>query len=100
MTGKIQFGVASAAIAQVIVPALAFSPEGATGTDPMPPGTVTLLELWPMPLPLLEPSLLQAAKAIMLAIARVSPAAILLRNFVGHPSMRHSRVRSALRPSG
>ena len=72
MTGKIQFGVASGAIAQVIVPALTFSPEGATGTDPMPPGTVTLPVLL-LPPPLLEPPLLQAASTIMLAIARAQP---------------------------
>ena len=39
MTGKIQFGVAPGCIPQVIVPALTFAPAGATGIDPMPPGT-------------------------------------------------------------
>jgi hypothetical protein len=93
MTGKIQFGVAPGAIAQVIVPALTFSPEGATGTDPMPPGTVTLPVLLLSPPPLLEPPLVQAASAIMLAIARASPATfLLLRNFVGPPLSRHSRL--------
>ena len=91
MTGQIQFGVASGAIAQVIVPALTFSPEGATGTDPMPPGTVTRPVLL-LPPPLLEPPLLQAASAIMLAIARASLATCLLRNFVGPPSLRHSSL--------
>src|SRR5437762_11519167 len=85
MTGRIQFGVASGAIAQVIVPALTFSPEGATGTDPMPPGTVTLPVLL-LPPPLLEPPPLQAASTIMLAIARASPTTLLLQNLVG-PSL-------------
>src|SRR6516225_1974238 len=86
MTGKIQSGVASAGIAQVIVPALAFSPTEATGTDPMPPGTVTL----PEPLsvdPLPEPPLLQAASTVVHAIARASLATFVLRNFVGPPSV-------------
>ena len=92
MTGKIQFGVASAAIAQVIVPALTFSPDGATGTDPMPPGTVTLPEPWSLPTPLTEPPWLQAASAVMLATARASLATFLLRDFVGLASSGHSRL--------
>ena len=39
-----------------------------------------------------EPPLLQAASTIMLAIARASPVTFLLRNFVGPPSLRHSRL--------
>src|SRR5437867_12759501 len=96
MTGKIQLGVAPGDIPQVIVPALTLAPAGATGTDPIPPGTVTLLAVL-LPPPLLEPLLLQAASAVRLATARATPATlVLLRYFViGPPSVR-SRLRSVL----
>ena len=90
MTGKIQFGVAPGAIAQVIVPAFFVPPAGATGIDPMPPGTLTTLELLLLLPPLLLPLLLQAASAVMLATARATPATlVLLRYFIiGPPSVR------------
>src|SRR5712672_901311 len=97
MTGKIQLGVAPGCIPQVIVPALTFAPAGATGIDPIPPGTVTLLAVL-LPPPLLEPLLLQAASAVMLATARARPATVsLLRNLItGPPCVRWSRLRSIL----
>src|SRR6266700_2921675 len=96
-TGKIQLGVAEGCIDQVIVPAFFVPPEAASGTDPIPPGTVTLPALVLPPLPLLEPLLLQAASAVMLATARATPATlVLLRYFIiGPPSVR-SRLRSVL----
>ena len=95
-TGRIQFGAVPGSIAQVIVPALIFSPVGAIGTDPIPPGTVTLPAVL-LP-PLLELLLLlQAASAVMLATARASPAIVLLRSLIiGPPSWRCSRVWSVL----
>src|SRR6185437_3411606 len=86
MTGKIQFGVAPGAIAQVMVPAFFVSFAGATGIDPMPPGTLTTLELLLLLLPPPpEPLLLQAARAVMLAAARAIPATFLLRNIIYPP---------------
>ncbi len=81
-------GVAPGCIPQVIVPALILAPGAASGTDPIPPGTVTLPELV-LPPPLL-PLLLQAASAVMLATARATPATlVLLRYFIiGPPSVR------------
>ena len=71
----------------MIVPALTFSPAGATGISPMPPATLTVVALLP-PL-LLEPLLLQAARAVMPATARATPATFVLRNFIiGPPSSR------------
>src|SRR5689334_14753162 len=104
MTGKIQFGVAPGAIAQVMVPAFFVSPAGATGIDPMPPGTLTTLELLLLLPPPPEPLLLQAARAVMLAAARAIPATFLLRNIISPPSSRCSRLfselgSSACRPS-
>ena len=89
MSGKIQFGVAPGCIPQVIVPALILPPGAASGMDPMPPGTVTLLAVL-LPPPLLEPLLLQAASAVRLATARATPATlVLLRYFIiGPPSVR------------
>ena len=88
-SGKIQVGVAPGCIPQVIVPALIFPPAGATGTDPIPPGTLTLPAVL-LPPPLLEPLLLQAASAVMPATARATPATfVLLRYFIiGPPSVR------------
>jgi hypothetical protein len=61
----------------------------------MPPGTVIFPEAV-LPPPLLEPLLLQAASAVMLATARARPATFLLRllwNFItGPPSLRCSRL--------
>jgi hypothetical protein len=78
----------------VIVPALTLPPGAATGIDPMPPGTVIFPEAL-LPPPLLEPLLLQAASAVMLATARARAAAVLLRllrSFTGPPSLRCSRL--------
>src|SRR5712664_1579432 len=97
MTGMIQSGVAPGCIPQVIVPALILPPGAASGTDPIPPGTVTLVAVV-LP-PLLEPLLLQAASAVMLATARARPATFLLRDFIiGPPSVR-ARLRSVLASS-
>src|SRR5579859_1522751 len=99
-TGKIQFGVAPGCIAQVIVPAFFVPLAAASGTEPIPPGTVTepgVVLLFVVPLLLLLLLLLQAVSAVMMATATSSPPAILLRNLIiGPPSLRCRRRWSVL----
>src|ERR1700683_114641 len=97
-TEKIQFGAVLGAIAQVIVPDLPLS-VAAFGTDPIPPGTVTV----PGVVVVLPPDevlwllLLQAPSAVTDATARTSPPTVLLRNLIiGPPPSRSSRLKSVL----
>jgi hypothetical protein len=96
MTGKIQLGAVPGSSAQVIVPAFFVPLDAASGTEPIEPGTLTALPfelLDPPPLPLL----LQAARAVTLATVTASPAiALLLRSFIGPPSLRSLRLVSVL----
>src|SRR5579862_8284581 len=98
-TGRIQFGVAPGCIAQVIVPACFVPLDDASGTEPIPPGTVTepgVVVVVPLLLLLLL-LLLQAASAVMVATATSSPPAALLRNLIiGPPSLRCRRRWSVL----
>src|ERR1700761_6976355 len=82
-----------------MVPALGLAPEGAVGTDPIPPGRV-ISPVFVLPPLLPEPLLLQAARAVTLASVTASPAiAFLLRSLIGPPSLRVLRLVSVLRSS-
>src|SRR5579862_7271870 len=101
-TGKIQFGNALGNSDQVIVPACFGPLAAASGTAPIPPGTVTdpgvvvVVELWLL-------LLLQAASPVRLATATATPA-VLYRNFMSEsPFCRSSpaiRSVTAARASG
>ena len=98
-TGRIQFGVAPGCIAQVIVPACFVPLDDASGTEPIPPGTVTEpgVVVVVLLLLLLLLLLLQAESAVMVATATSSPPAALLRNLIiGPPSLCSWRRWSVL----
>jgi hypothetical protein len=90
---KIQFGVAPGCMAQVIVPAFLGPLDDASGTEPSPPGTVTVPGLVTVVVGL--PLVLQAASPARLATAMATPA-VLTRNFIDPPSLRCRRFWSVL----
>jgi hypothetical protein len=85
-TGKIQFGVAPGCMAQVIVPAFFVPLADAIGTAPIPPGTVTVPGVVVVVDVLLLLLLLQAARAVRLATATATTAALIGCLIIGPPS--------------